>query len=612
MKKFILLRWQISILLFCLAGTSVFGQVTALRNYVGIIHQTYRPEFVAYMNKFKTQFENRSNRDAASSVEEFLTTPFGSGFVYVDSAGNNYVITNQHVIAQADSLSITFQDAYENQTTYDGLTIFAADENLDIAILAFPPGSRPFTAGLVFMNSALREGDDVFAAGYPLQNGMQTWQFARGMVSTVLFRLADLDGTEMRRGPYVRHSVLIDPGNSGGPLLVVQPDGTAGYAVAGVNTFGLRRNQSARYSIPAKQIQDYIAVSLSPQNAAKDRDTMTQRVTAFVNELEGASPVYPRIAKYLASACTNANVEFAMLELFHIAPAQTQADVVNMFSGNPIDGMNFAVSWLIERTLRKRGGALTVTTRIVLPNDTGGYTVSLTLKNREIIESTWVNEYGIWRISTFGNLVTGDKQEFVEATEQQQAVAAKIKEKLQADDYRMIFLGYANLFGHGANPGADNTSGAAIMGGSRIKIKKFSFGAHIYVAGTEFLQLDAFVGGIYPIQMGSLILSPFFDVGGGFRVSDMPYGVAVTGNSQASPRYTGFDGGVNAQAGLMFTITQLPGVYLNASYQFNYFVTHEKAVREYAILPENRHMVMVGLGYAFASLPRLAKTKETD
>jgi serine protease Do len=110
----------------------------ALRDYVAVIHQSYHPEVVYYVNTLKKFAENRGEDDMARSIDAFLKGGFGSGFVYVDAEGNNYIITNYHVIARAYSISIEFEKADGAKTVFAGFNVLAADEDLDIALLAFP------------------------------------------------------------------------------------------------------------------------------------------------------------------------------------------------------------------------------------------------------------------------------------------------------------------------------------------------------------------------------------------------------------------------------------------------------------------------------------------
>jgi S1-C subfamily serine protease len=138
-----------------------------LRDYVGLINQSFHPEIVTFMRKIGQEFEQRGQRDAAKSIEAYLKGGSGTGFVYVAPDGANYIITNHHVITQAYDLSISFEKTDGSKTVFSGLSIVAADEEMDIALLAFENGARPFTASLSFLDRPVEEGETVYSAGFP-------------------------------------------------------------------------------------------------------------------------------------------------------------------------------------------------------------------------------------------------------------------------------------------------------------------------------------------------------------------------------------------------------------------------------------------------------------
>ncbi|MDR1238634.1 MAG: hypothetical protein LBK27_00810, partial [Treponema sp.] len=51
------------------AGALSFGQTAgSLRDYVGLINQTFHPDIVAYLGTFRAEFDKRGNEDAARSI----------------------------------------------------------------------------------------------------------------------------------------------------------------------------------------------------------------------------------------------------------------------------------------------------------------------------------------------------------------------------------------------------------------------------------------------------------------------------------------------------------------------------------------------------------------
>ena len=126
----------------------------------------------------------------------------GSGFILTT---DGYIVTNHHVIADADSVKVTLY----NGDTYDA-TVVGGDEDYDIAVLKIDAEDlQPVTLG---DSSKLNVGDRVLAIGNPL--GELTFSMSGGMVSSVN-RTINVDGTPFNM---IQTDASINPGNSGGPL----------------------------------------------------------------------------------------------------------------------------------------------------------------------------------------------------------------------------------------------------------------------------------------------------------------------------------------------------------------------------------------------------------
>jgi len=126
----------------------------------------------------------------------------GSG-VLVTSTGD--VLTNNHVIENANSVTVTLMDG----TVYDG-TVIATEPDRDLAIVRLSSGRTDFPAATLGTSSNIIIGEEVVAIGYPLGlEGMAS--FAKGIASAV--RTLE-DGFS-----YIQTDAAINPGNSGGALV---------------------------------------------------------------------------------------------------------------------------------------------------------------------------------------------------------------------------------------------------------------------------------------------------------------------------------------------------------------------------------------------------------
>ena len=127
----------------------------------------------------------------------------GSGFILTT---DGYIVTNYHVVEDAQAIQATLYDGTEYDAQYVG-----GDEDYDIAVIKVDATDlQPVTLG---DSDGLHVGDRVLAIGNPL--GELTFSMSGGMVSSVN-RAINVDGTPFNM---IQTDASINPGNSGGPLL---------------------------------------------------------------------------------------------------------------------------------------------------------------------------------------------------------------------------------------------------------------------------------------------------------------------------------------------------------------------------------------------------------
>jgi len=564
-------------ILTCVASLACFGQASAIRDYVGMISQTFHPDIVSFMEQFKDNLQKRGYSSAAKSVDNFLKGDSGTGFVFVASGGTNYILTNYHVISQAHTLSVTFENADGEKTRFSDLAIVAADEDIDIALLAFAGGQNPFRQGLAFLNRPVQEGDDVYSAGFPQLGTTMVWQFGRGMVSNASVRIPYDDDSGKVLGPFVQHTAQIDPGNSGGPLLVQAQGVPTGFAVAGINTLSARFRQAANFSIPMSRVQTFLDANIGAESRA-DLAGLEGRVDSFIEGLGVPKAVYSHIADYLSNACTAENAEFALSEMINKAPRTVQHDIVEVFVNSPVDGMAYAVAWTIENALRNKAGKISIARDSVVAVDDNNYTVTFTVDGKPMT-SQWTNEYGIWRIRGFGDFAAGDKT-LVEKRKQEAADASK----LRANPVFQIAGGFTYIVERGPAFGIDLTLRSAWVGyGTRSDI------------GKNFFQGEVFVGPYIPIKAQRVAFTPFVNFGLGFQVlRNVEYR-----SYYDSERGTEMFLLASVQPGLQFTMAAVPGLYFQFAYQHNFIADLSDRRGKEIYAPADKDKLFFGAGYSF-------------
>jgi len=162
----------------------------------------------------------------ASSYQGSMGT--GSGFIILDSDGNNMVITNHHVVENSDKIRAIFFTDDGRKKEFTGMRVIARDTDFDLAILSFAGDQRVFSQGLKLNLIQPKDGTYVSAAGFPSTH----WSYSEG----TLLKKTMLRSPDNLMAEFLMHSALIDHGSSGGPLLVEDANATCGFSVIGVNT----------------------------------------------------------------------------------------------------------------------------------------------------------------------------------------------------------------------------------------------------------------------------------------------------------------------------------------------------------------------------------------
>jgi putative serine protease PepD len=181
-----------------------------------------------------------------SNLSPFSVPESGAGSGFIVSA-DGLILTNNHVVTGATTLTVTFDDT----TTLDA-TVVSTDATHDLALIKVTaPNLTPVTLG---DSSAVQVGQLAIAIGSPL--GTFTDSVTQGIVSGVnrSITVADTSSrtTESLSG-LIQTDAAINPGNSGGPLLDV--DGN----VIGIITATASNSEGMGFAIPINQAKGMIA-----------------------------------------------------------------------------------------------------------------------------------------------------------------------------------------------------------------------------------------------------------------------------------------------------------------------------------------------------------------
>ncbi len=186
---------------------------------------------------FRDFFEDFFN-DFVPREREYKSTSLGSGFI-VSSDG--YIVTNDHVIRNADEINVKLYD----KKTYSA-RIVGRDPKTDVAVIKInATGLKPLKLG---DSNKIKIGQWAIAVGNPFGlNGTLTV----GVISAKGRSNLGIETYE----DFIQTDASINPGNSGGPLLNIYGE------VIGINTAIVASGQGIGFAIPismAKNIIDQI------------------------------------------------------------------------------------------------------------------------------------------------------------------------------------------------------------------------------------------------------------------------------------------------------------------------------------------------------------------
>ena len=269
--------------------------------------------------KFFHDFMNRHHKggsgsdDDSGSGDDSGNAPrkmqsLGSGFI-IDPSG--LIVTNNHVIAGADEITVTLQD-----NTVLKATLVGHDDRTDLALLQVHPDHK--LPSVAFGDSDhSRVGDWVLAIGNPF-----------GLGGTVTAGIVSARGRDIQQGPYddfIQTDAPINRGNSGGPLFDM--DGH----VVGINTAIYSPSGGSigiGFSIPSNEAK--LVVDQLHQYGRTRRGWIGVRVQAVTPDIADSLNLKPADGALVAGVDAKGPAATAKLH---------NGDVILSFNGVPVHEM---------------------------------------------------------------------------------------------------------------------------------------------------------------------------------------------------------------------------------------------------------------------------------
>jgi serine protease Do len=252
-------------------------------------------------------------------------TSLGSGFV-VDPAG--YIVTNNHVIADADEITVILHD-----NTSLKAQVVGRDTKTDIALLKVKT-DKPLTAVSWGDSDKSRVGDWVLAIGNPF-----------GLGGSVTAGILSARQRDINSGPYddfLQTDAPINRGNSGGPMFNM--DGQ----VIGINTAIYSPSGGSigiGFAIPSTLAKAVVSELRTESDHTVHRGWLGVRIQAVTGEIAESLGLDKPRGALVASVTDNGPAETAGIQ---------PGDVVLSFDGKPVDDMRHLPRLVAETPVNKK------------------------------------------------------------------------------------------------------------------------------------------------------------------------------------------------------------------------------------------------------------------
>ncbi|HJA93028.1 MAG TPA: trypsin-like peptidase domain-containing protein [Candidatus Eisenbergiella merdipullorum] len=341
---------------------------TAGEMSVADVAEYVMPSIVSITNRSVQEVQNYFSMFGyyGGMPQEQETESVGSGIIIGQNDTELLIATNNHVVEDADSLSVSFIDNQVYEANLKG-----TDAANDLAVIAVPLADisadtmSQIKAATLGDSDTLRVGEQVVAIGNALGYGQSV---TTGIVSatnrTLTTTAANGSGAEST-STYIQTDAAINPGNSGGALVNMKGE------VIGINSAKLASTEveGMGYAIPISRASSIISTLMNESTLTKVAETergsigiTATTVPASVTEAYGIPS-----GVYVSEVPAGSSAEAAGLR---------RGDVITAFDGRAVTD----VSQLQELLQYYHAGqTVSVTVQSITDNAYAEKTITLTL-----------------------------------------------------------------------------------------------------------------------------------------------------------------------------------------------------------------------------------------
>lgn len=331
---------QFAMLAMLFMSMPLFAKVTGLPDFTELVEKAGPAVVNIRVTKFGTRNPRSSDGDSEQGeghpeIPEFFRRYFnvpdmpggaepdrrgaGSGFIYEKEG---YILTNHHVVAEADEIIIRMADRREFEAE-----IVGSDEASDIAVLKIEADEDlPFLR--LGKSEPVKAGEWVAAIGSP-------FNFEQSVTAGIVSAKGRTNRAQ-QYVPFIQTDVAINRGNSGGPLLNMDGE------VIGINSWIL--SSSGGYIGLSFSIPIEVAVSTAEQlreTGKVERGLLGVIVGAVTREMAEALGLDRPVGALVNDVSADGSAERAgirpgdVILSFNDAPVETWNDLPPLVGANP-------------------------------------------------------------------------------------------------------------------------------------------------------------------------------------------------------------------------------------------------------------------------------------
>ena len=338
--------------------------VTYVESDVSDVVEKVMPAMVSIVNNFTETanvFGQQYTQEEAAS---------GSGIIVGKTDDELLIVSNNHVVESADTLTVTFIDGSEAQAQVKGL-----DSDMDLAVIAVSLNDlsddtkNAITVATLGSSDDLKLGEPVIAIGNALGYGQSV---TNGIVSALNREITLENGStgleNGSTGTFIQTNAAINPGNSGGALLNMNGE------VIGINSnkIGGTAVEGMGYAIPITSASPIIADLMERQTRTKVAEDEVgyigisqQEVISQISQMYNMPEGIYVVSVEEGSAAANAGI--------------MKGDIITKFDGSSISSYSD-----LQKTLQYYAAGDSVTVTVQRPQN-GEYVsieLNLTLGSR--------------------------------------------------------------------------------------------------------------------------------------------------------------------------------------------------------------------------------------